>query len=180
MLLTLWLMRLAVAAVIWLLDKLTNRIRTKAQPQPVPQEPPLAAAYVPSAPPPSPTMAVAAPDVHVHVHIAPEAQRSSAPASAPTLGAAAGATILGRPDDRIYITTGSHLMMEHPDSERLLDSLDHMLYVAAHRNGKPFHLTPLDGVTTRKWRICPTFKNVSGIQVGLTVDVVAFSALRAS
>lgn len=37
-----------------------------------------------------------------------------------------------------------------------------------------------DGVTTRKWRICPTFKNVSGIQVGLTVDVVAFSALRAS
>ena len=38
----------------------------------------------------------------------------------------------------------------------------------------------LDGVTTRKWRICPTFKNVSGIQVGLTVDVVAFSALRAS
>lgn len=38
----------------------------------------------------------------------------------------------------------------------------------------------LIGVTTRKWRICPTFKNVSGIQVGLTVDVVAFSALRAS
>ena len=37
-----------------------------------------------------------------------------------------------------------------------------------------------DGVTTRKWRICPTFKNVSGTQVGLTVDVVAFSALRAS
>lgn len=36
------------------------------------------------------------------------------------------------------------------------------------------------GVTTRKWRICPTFKNVSGTQVGLTVDVVAFSALRAS
>lgn len=35
-------------------------------------------------------------------------------------------------------------MMEHPDSERLLDSLDHMLYVAAHRDGKPFHLTPLD------------------------------------
>ena len=39
---------------------------------------------------------------------------------------------------------------------------------------------PSYGVTTRKWRICPTFKNVSGIQVGLTVDVVAFSALRAS
>ena len=38
----------------------------------------------------------------------------------------------------------------------------------------------LKGVTTRKWRICPTFKNVSGTQVGLTVDVVAFSALRAS
>ena len=37
-----------------------------------------------------------------------------------------------------------------------------------------------DGVTTRKWRICPTFKNVSGTQVGLTVVVVAFSALRAS
>ena len=37
-----------------------------------------------------------------------------------------------------------------------------------------------NGVTTRKWRICPTFKNVSGTQVGLTVDVVAFSALRAS
>ncbi|MCA1869544.1 recombinase family protein, partial [Agrobacterium genomosp. 3] len=26
-----------------------------------------------------------------------------------------------------------------------------------------------EGVTTRKWRICPTFKNVSGTQVGLTV-----------
>jgi len=38
----------------------------------------------------------------------------------------------------------------------------------------------LKGVTTRRWRICPTFKNVSGTQVGLTVDVVAFSALRAS
>ena len=44
------------------------------------------------------------------------------------------------------------------------------------RGGKELQV----GVTTRKWRICPTFKNVSGTQVGLTVDVVAFSALRAS
>ncbi|WP_234885939.1 hypothetical protein, partial [Agrobacterium vitis] len=29
--------------------------------------------------------------------------------------------------------------------------------------------TSIVGFTTRKWRICPTFKNVSGTQVGLTV-----------
>lgn len=53
-------------------------------------------------------------------------------------------------------------------------ALSDLLYAVAK------DITPVNGVTTRKWRICPTFKNVSGIQVGLTVDVVAFSALRAS
>lgn len=51
---------------------------------------------------------------------------------------------LAVPDDGIYITTGSHLIVEHPASADLLDGLDYILYMAAHRNGRPFHLTPLD------------------------------------
>ena len=65
-----------------------------------------------------------------------------------------------------------------------------VLYEApGHPLASPVNLAPEEaraearrhyGVTTRTWRICPTFMNVSGTQVGLTVDVVAFSALRAS
>lgn len=64
----------------------------------------------------------------------PEASRTPAAPSA--------AAILARPDHRIYITTGSHLMIPHPRGEELLERLDHMLYIAAHRDGDPFIIPP--------------------------------------
>ena len=43
-----------------------------------------------------------------------------------------------RPDHRIYVTTGSHLMMEHPACDDLLERLDEILYRAAFHDGDPF------------------------------------------
>ena len=51
-------------------------------------------------------------------------------------------SVLNRPDHRIYVTTGSHLMQEHPACDELLERLDYMLYVAAHRDGDPFTVAP--------------------------------------
>lgn len=50
--------------------------------------------------------------------------------------------VLNRPDHRIYVTTGSHLMMEHPTCDYLLENLDYHLYLAAHRDGNPFTFGP--------------------------------------
>ncbi|OBQ66501.1 hypothetical protein EFV37_35860 (plasmid) [Mesorhizobium loti] len=67
---------------------------------------------------------------------------AAAPSSpAPTPGRSPAA-ILGRPDHVIYATTGSHLMIPHPRSAELLERLDYLLYVAAHRNGQPFSVPP--------------------------------------
>jgi hypothetical protein len=101
--------------------------------------------------PPEPAMAtpMASPAIHVHVHM-PEMQVQPPPPSmpepvAPTPSAyvnqSTGA-VLNRPDHRIYITTGSHLMMEHPTCDYLLENLDYHLYLAAHRDGDPFTFGP--------------------------------------
>lgn len=50
--------------------------------------------------------------------------------------------VLNRPDHRIYVTTGSHLMMEHPTCDHMLERLDYHLYIAAHRDGDPFTFGP--------------------------------------
>lgn len=52
------------------------------------------------------------------------------------------ATVLTHPDHRIYVTTGSYLMMEHPLCDDLLDRLDAILYRAAFRDGDPFTVAP--------------------------------------
>ena len=52
------------------------------------------------------------------------------------------AAVLDRPDHRIYVTTGSHLMQEHPACDDLLDRLDYVLYRAAHHDGEPFTVAP--------------------------------------
>ncbi|MER9586498.1 hypothetical protein [Mesorhizobium sp. M0276] len=70
---------------------------------------------------------------------------TSMPAAAPSSAATSArspAAILGRPDHIIYATTGSHLMIPHPRSTELLERLDYLLYVAAHRNGQPFSVPP--------------------------------------
>ena len=64
------------------------------------------------------------------------------PTSADTSGNHPPATVLTRPDHRIYVTTGSHLMMEHPLCDDLLDRLDEILYRAAFRDGDPFMVAP--------------------------------------
>ncbi|MDT9694007.1 hypothetical protein Q5762_37920, partial [Streptomyces sp. P9(2023)] len=43
---------------------------------------------------------------------------------------------------RIYVTTGSHLMQEHPACDDLLERLDEILYRAAYRDGEPFTVAP--------------------------------------
>ena len=52
------------------------------------------------------------------------------------------ASVLNRPDHRIYVTTGSHLMLEHPACDDLLERLDEILYRAAFHDGDPFMVAP--------------------------------------
>lgn len=131
-----------VALALLLIEKFTGHVRKRAQ-QPAPQqEPPAAPRAVYQAPPTAP---VAAPQaVHVHVHLdqmqahlapAPQPSPSALPAPPPT-------SVLDRPDHRIYVTTGSHLMLEHPACDDLLDRLDEILYRAAYRDGDPFTVGP--------------------------------------
>jgi hypothetical protein len=147
--LALALMGLAATAVVFLINALTGSLAKRAHRNPAPQEakpqpsPPIS--DIPMSPVVPPAQAQA-PAVHVHVHLEPPAHQAAPPPQpAPVPAATASptpATILGQPDHKIYLTTGSHLMMEHPRAGDLLEALDRMLYVAAHRDGKPFHLNP--------------------------------------
>lgn len=67
---------------------------------------------------------------------------AAAPSPAPSSSGRSPAAILGRPDHIIYATTGSQLMIPHPRSSELLERLDYLIYVAAHRNGQPFSVPP--------------------------------------
>lgn len=104
--------------------------------QPASQQAP-ESAVAPSAPPPT---------VHVHVHTP---QMPVQPTPSPPIPEPAAAVnqstdaVLNRPDHRIFVTTGSHLMMEHPMCDALLERLDYHLYIAAHRDGDPFTFSPL-------------------------------------
>lgn len=134
-----------VAIVVFLLEKVTGHVRSKARQAAPQQEPHPTPRAADPTPPPAP--AGTPPAVHVHVHLdqAPP-PAATAPASAPPLspppGAPSPAGILNRPDHRIYVTTGSHLMQEHPACDELLERLDEILYIAAHRDGKPFTVAP--------------------------------------
>lgn len=132
---------LVVKLVVFLLKKLTGSVRTRAHttaPQQVPE---------PTYPRPATAPVADPPAVHVHVHI-DQAQLQPAPMPAPPPQPASYApnqappSVLNRPDHGIYVTTGSHLMMEHPASEDLLENLDRMLYISAHRDGDPFTVAP--------------------------------------
>lgn len=134
-----------MTVVVFALNKLTGHVASKAeeaaprqerQPSPRPREPE-----------PAPATAPVVPAVHVHVHLDRErASPAPSPAPDPVPPADSGhhspATVLRHPDHRIYVTTGSHFMMEHPHCDALLERLDEMLYVAAHRHGDPFQVAP--------------------------------------
>lgn len=51
-------------------------------------------------------------------------------------------TILGNADHAIYVTSGSKMTIPHPRAEELLERLDYILFVAAHRDGDPFLIPP--------------------------------------
>lgn len=132
---------LVVTLVVFLLKKLTGSVRTRAHttaPQQVPE---------PTYTRPATASVADPPAVHVHVHI-DQAHVQPAPIPAPPPSPAAYVSnpsppsVLSRPDHRIYVTTGSHLMQEHPACDELLERLDYMLYVAAHRDGDPFTIAP--------------------------------------
>ena len=133
---------LLATAAASLINGLTGAISKKARQNPAPQEAaprPLVPAQNTSQPA-NPT-----PEVHVHVHLnhPPSAPPSPTPTAHPAMQAATSPShILNRPDHGIYITTGSHLIVEHPRSEELLEALDKMLFIAAHRDGDPFHMNP--------------------------------------
>lgn len=132
---------LVVALVVFLLEKLTGHVRNRAHPS-APQQVP-----EPTYPRPATAPVAASPAVHVHVHIdQAQVQPATMPAPPPQPTAYAPnqspLSVLNRPDHGIYVTTGSHLMMEHPASEDLLENLDRMLYIAAHRDGDPFTVAP--------------------------------------
>lgn len=141
--LTLALTGAVVAVAAFLLGKLTGNIVNRAQ-QPVLQQ-----EAQPKVHPPQPASVPEAvgvsPAVQVHVHIdqTPATRPSvSKPEPAPAYGNATPPTVLSQPDHRIYITTGSHLMMEHPACDDLLQRLDEILYRAAFRDGDPFTVAP--------------------------------------
>lgn len=129
--LTLAVTGVGVALVVFVLKKLTGHIRTRAQ-QPTPQQELLPASTAPAV------------QVHVHLDQAPPppmpvpARQQPPTSSVPP----SPALILNRPDHRIYITTGSHLMLEHPACDDLLERLDEILYRAAYRDGEPFTVGP--------------------------------------
>lgn len=132
---------LVVALVVLLLETLTGHVRKRAHqtaPQQVPQPTPAKVSH----PQPQPASS-ASPAVHVHVHI-DQAHAQPAPPPPPAAYASnqSPPSVLSRPDHRIYVTTGSHLMQEHPACDELLERLDYMLYVAAHRDGDPFTVAP--------------------------------------
>ena len=131
-----------VALVVLLLEAFTGHVRKRAH-QPAPQQEPQPAR--PSQPVPAAATTTAAPAVHVHVHLdqAP-AQPAPTPSPEPAghYGNQSSATVLNRPDHRIYVTTGSHLMLEHPACDDLLERLDEVLYRAAFRDGDPFTVAP--------------------------------------
>jgi hypothetical protein len=146
-----------VAIVVFLLEKLTGHVRSKAR-QAVPQQEPRPTPQA-AHPTPPPASVGAPPTVHVHVHIdqgqtQPVIQAAPQSSSSPPSTVPPPAWILNHPDHRIYVTTGSHLMQEHPACDDLLERLDEMLYIAAHRNGDPFTVAPpLD--TSRKGHAAP-------------------------
>ena len=128
-----------IGAVAFLLEKLTGHVRKRAQ-QGAPQQEPLPVYQAPASAPASAT-----PAVHVHVHLDQmHAQPASMPPPQPPMasGPPSPAAVLARPDHRIYVTTGSHLMQEHPACDDLLDRLDYVLYRAAHHDGEPFTVAP--------------------------------------
>jgi hypothetical protein len=131
-----WAFRL----VAFLLEKLTGHVLKRAH-QPAPQQEPQPARHSQ----PVPAAATAVPAVHVHVHLdqAP-AQPAPPPSPEPAghYGNQSSATVLNRTDHRIYVTTGSHLMLEHPACDDLLERLDEILYRAAFRDGDPFTVAP--------------------------------------
>lgn len=131
-----------VALVVLLLEAFTGHVRKRAH-QPAPQQEPQPAR--PSQPVPVASAATAPPAVHVHVHL-DQALAQPAPTPSPEpaghYGNQSPATVLNRPDHRIYVTTGSHLMMEHPACDDLLERLDEILYRAAFRDGDPFTVAP--------------------------------------
>ena len=129
-----------VALVVLLLEAFTGHVRKRAQQPALQQEPQPAR---PSQP--VPVAATAPPAVHVHVHL-DQALAQPAPTPSPEPAGHSGnqspAAVLNRPDHRIYVTTGSYLMMEHPACDDLLERLDEILYRAAFRDGDPFTVAP--------------------------------------
>ena len=114
-----------------------------------------------------------APAVHVHVHFEqgaatrPSAAAAADPAAVPAkidTGFPSPAIVLNNPDHRIWIATSGDFMREHPAGDELLERLDHMLYVAAHRDGDPFTVAPpLDDMR-------PGTTDLTGLATATTLD----------
>lgn len=134
------------------LNLLLRRTANKAQPPHHPQE-------AQPAVPPSPALTIhAPPPVHVHVHVQtqPIGPAPSAPVQAVNRAAPSPGQILYRPDHGIYLTTGSHLMVPHPEAGDLLERLDRILYVTAHRHGDPFSAAAPQAATANLMLETPT------------------------
>ncbi|MDR6100573.1 hypothetical protein QE369_000751 [Agrobacterium larrymoorei] len=115
---------LAFSIGIIIIGMLNRRLTQKRQPKPELQEP---ARLIPRQHP-----------IPQAVQIAPRPRSPTEPP--PTRNADTPTMILNACDHRIYITSGSRLMIPHPKADSLLRELDKILYVAAHRNGDPFTL----------------------------------------
>jgi hypothetical protein len=126
---------LLLKAGIWLARTLSNRIPNKSQHPTLPQ-PPIQASPPPQAQYPTPAPVPPAqpqPPIHVTVNLPPEPVR-------PPLSQTAA--VLDHPDHGIYVTASHDVIFPHSRADELLEMLDKMMFIAAHRNGDPFNIPP--------------------------------------
>ena len=133
-------MGLVIKAAIWLVGFLTRLIPNKShqpaalQPETQPS-PPKPVENLPAIPRnvESPTPQPEQPPIHVTVNLSPGG--NAGPRSKMD-------AVLGNTDHAIYIAGINDMVAPHPRGPELLEALDHMMFVAAHKDGDPFSLPP--------------------------------------
>lgn len=138
---------LLLKAGIWLADLLTRLIPSKAH-QPAPSQPEFKAPQPVPAPVPAPVVNAPAVPVRHQVPDPPAAVPEAPPSHAmPSSGGRRQSrtlAVLEAVDHGIWCAGTDDFIAPHPRAEDLLQMLDNMLLVAAHRDGNPFSMPATD------------------------------------
>lgn len=138
---------LLLKAGIWLADLLTRLIPSKAH-QPAASQPEFKAPQPVPAPVPAPVVQAPAVPARPHVSEPPiAAPEAPAPRAMPSSGGRRQSrtlAVLDAVDHGIWCAGTDDFIAPHPRAEDLLQMLDNMLLVAAHRDGDPFSMPATD------------------------------------